>query len=49
MRTWLYGCGVWRVTKTEFERLWKSANWDTRQLNDSKRAAREFAALYEKK
>jgi hypothetical protein len=48
MRTWLYGCAVWQVTKAEFERLWKKADWDTRQLNDSVRARREFEALYKK-
>jgi hypothetical protein len=49
MRTWIYGTGVWRVTKAEFERLWKAADWDTRQLNDQRRADAEWAKLYEKK
>jgi hypothetical protein len=49
MRTWVFGCATWRVTKAEFERLWKAADWETRQLNDPVRAWKEWRKLYGEK
>jgi hypothetical protein len=40
------GQGCWKVSAYQYENLWKQADWQTRQINDPKRAAKEWANLY---
>lgn len=48
MKTWVSGfsIGARRVAPEEFESLWAAADWETRFINDSVRAQKEWEALY---
>jgi hypothetical protein len=40
------GGGLWTVDAAQYEELWKRADWDTKRINDPRRADAEWAKLY---